>query len=200
MKVTLAPYNPEWKSMFESEKTRLAEALKEFAPAIEHIGSTAIEGLGAKPIIDIQIGVREPGHLDKAVPAIINLGYIYCKKYEDELPERRYFFDVENPDNIELPKILYTHNDNIPRMDFPHKHHIHMVMHNSDWWKRHIAFRDYLRNNPDARDAYYNIKAELAQKDWKTVNDYADAKTEFVRGIEKKAGAYFSPFEGGKGG
>jgi GrpB-like predicted nucleotidyltransferase (UPF0157 family) len=188
MKVTLVPYNPEWKTMFESERGRLSEALREFSPGIEHIGSTSIEGLGAKPVIDIQIGVHKKEHLDMAVPLIINLRYIYCKKYEDELPFRRYFFDVENPGNEELPKVLYTHNDRISREDFPHIHHIHMVEYNSDWWKRHIAFRDYLRKNNEARDAYYIVKAELAQKDWKTVNDYADAKTEFVRRIERRAG------------
>lgn len=66
--------------------------------------------------------------------------------------------------------------------------HIHSVELDSDWWRRHIAFRDYLRNNDEARDEYYKLKIELAGKDWEDKNDYTDAKTKFVKSIEKLAG------------
>jgi GrpB-like predicted nucleotidyltransferase (UPF0157 family) len=91
------------------------------------------------------------------------------------LPDRRYFVKVSNPNNNPLPQKLLTYNDKIPRGEYPHLFHIHAVELNSYWWNRHIAFRDYLRANDNARDEYHNLKIDLAQKEWSHVNDYADA-------------------------
>jgi GrpB-like predicted nucleotidyltransferase (UPF0157 family) len=71
------------------------------------------------------------------------------------------------------------------------EYHVHTVAVGSEFWKRHLAFRDYLRTFDEARDAYEKLKKELAAKEWDDGNDYAYAKTEFVRGIEKKALEYF---------
>ncbi|CAF3792381.1 unnamed protein product [Rotaria sp. Silwood1] len=188
MKIEIVPYNPEWKNKFEEEKKILSEILKEFNPEIEHIGSTAIEGLGAKPVVDIQIGMRKYEDLDEIVEPMINSEYVYYEKYEDVLPDRRYFVKAANTNNDELPKILYSYEDNFDRKEHPHLFHIHTVELDSDWWRRHIAFRDYLRKNIEARDEYYKLKMELAKKDWEDKNDYTDAKTEFVKSIEKLAG------------
>ncbi|MBN8568109.1 MAG: GrpB family protein [Ignavibacteria bacterium] len=190
MKVEIVPYNPDWKNKFEDEKKFLSELLREFNPQIEHIGSTAIEGLGAKPVVDIQIGMRKYEDLDSMVDIMIAAGYVYYKKYEVVLPDRRYFVKAANPNNEVLPKILYTYEDNFDRKEHPHLFHIHTVELDSGWWRRHIAFRDYLRNNGAARDEYYKLKVELAEKEWKDKNDYTDAKTEFVKSIEKLAGIY----------
>lgn len=188
MKVKIVPYNPEWKTKFEEEKSLLSELLKEFNPVIEHIGSTAIEGLGAKPIVDIQVGMREHEDLNLMIDTMISAGYVYYKKYEDVLPDRRYFVKAANIQNDILPKILYTYDDKFDRKEHPHLFHIHVVELNSDWWQRHIAFRDYLRNNNETRDEYYKLKVELARKEWDDKNDYTDAKTEFVKSIERLAG------------
>ncbi|MBS1493556.1 MAG: GrpB family protein [Bacteroidetes bacterium] len=190
MKIEIVPYNPEWKIKFEEEKKILSELLKEFNPEIEHIGSTAIEGLGAKPIVDIQIGMRKYEDLDAIVDKMIAAGYVYYKKYEDVLPGRRYFVKAANPNNDTLPKILYTYDDIFDRKEHPHLFHIHSVELDSDWWRRHIAFRDYLRNNDNARDEYYKLKVDLARKEWEDKNDYTDAKTDFVKSIEKLAGIH----------
>lgn len=190
MKIEIVPYNTEWKTKFEQEKKILSELLKEFNPVIEHIGSTAVEGLGAKPVVDIQIGMRKYEDLDFMVSSMIEAGYVYYKKYEDVLPGRRYFVKTANPDNDILPKVLYTYNDNFDRKEHPHLFHIHSVELDSDWWRRHIVFRDYLRSNDEARDEYYKLKIELAGKDWEDKNDYTDAKTKFVKSIEKLAGIH----------
>ncbi|MBS1516418.1 MAG: GrpB family protein [Bacteroidetes bacterium] len=190
MKVEIAPYNPEWKTKFEEEKKILSEILKELNPVIEHIGSTSVEGLGAKPVIDIQIGVTERSNLDKLVEPLIKNDYIYVKKYEDVLPDRRYFIKVANPLNEKLPQKLLTYNDKLHREKFPHLVHIHSVVINTLWWKRHIAFRDYLRSHTEDRDDYHKLKLRLAENDWQDVNYYADAKSEFVKSIEAKAGIY----------
>ncbi len=188
MKVEIAPYNPEWKIQFEVEKKILSGILKEFNPVVEHIGSTAIEGLGAKPTVDIQVGVSEYKHLNLLVEKMIGLGYVYYKKYEDVLPDRRYFVKVENTKNENLPKILLAYEDNFDRKEHPHLFHIHIVELNSHWWVRHIAFRDYLRASNKARDDYYSLKVKLAEKDWEDKNDYTDAKTNFIKSIEALAG------------
>lgn len=188
MKIEIVPYNPDWKNKFEEEKKFLSELLREFNPEIEHIGSTAIEGLGAKPIVDIQIGMRKYEDLDAIVDIMIEAGYVYYKKYEDVLPGRRYFVKAANPNNDVLPKVLYTYDDNFDRKEHPHLFHIHSVELDSDWWRRHIAFRDYLRNNNESRDEYYKLKVELARKEWEDKNDYTDAKTDFVKSIERLAG------------
>lgn len=190
MKIELVPYNTEWKTKFEQEKKILFELLKKFDPVIEHIGSTAVEGLGAKPVVDIQIGMRKYEDLDLMIEKMIEAGYVYYKKYEDVLPGRRYFVKAANPDNDILPKVLYTYNDNFDRKEHPHLFHIHSVELDSDWWRRHIVFRDYLRSNDEARDEYYKLKIELAGKDWEDKNDYTDAKTKFVKSIEKLAGIH----------
>ncbi|MBN8571609.1 MAG: GrpB family protein [Ignavibacteria bacterium] len=188
MKVEVVPYNPAWKNKFEEEKKNLSQLLKQFNPVIEHIGSTAVEGLGAKPVVDIQIGIRKYEDLNFMVDKMISAGYVYYKKYEDVLPDRRYFVKASNPNNEFLPQILYTYEDNFDRKEHPHLFHIHTVELNSGWWRRHIAFRDYLRRNDAARDEYYKLKIELAEKEWEDKNDYTDAKTEFVKSIERLAG------------
>ena len=188
MKVEVVPYNPEWKNKFEEEKTALTELLKEFSPVVEHIGSTSIEGLGAKPIVDIQIGVYKHEHLDLLVGPMMNAGYTYYKKYEDVLPGRRYFVRALNQNNDIMPKILLTYDHKFDRKEHPHLVHIHAIELDSEWWCRHTAFRDYLRANNEARDEYYSLKMKLAENDWENKDDYTDAKTEFVKRIEKLAG------------
>jgi GrpB-like predicted nucleotidyltransferase (UPF0157 family) len=188
MKIEIVPYNPEWKTQFEGEKIFLSEVLKEFNPVIEHIGSTAIEGLGAKPIVDIQIGMRKHEDLNLMVNTMISAGYVYYKKYEDVLPDRRYFVKAANIQGDVLPIVLYTYEDKFDRKEHPHLFHVHVVELNTGWWNRHIAFRDYLRAITVARDDYYKLKIELTKREWDDKNDYTDAKTEFIKSIEKQAG------------
>ncbi len=135
----------EWKNIFEEEKTFLTDLLKEFNPAIEHIGSTAIEGLGAKPIVDIQIGVKKYEHLNLLIDIMMNAGYTYYKKYEDVLPDRRYFVRASNPNNDILPKILLTYDDKFDREEYPHLIHIHAVELSSDWWKRAYCIQELFK-------------------------------------------------------
>jgi len=188
MKIEIAPYTKEWKEKFENEKKILLEVLKELNPVIEHIGSTSVEGLGAKPIVDIQIGMPAYEYLNKMIEPMLNAGYTYFKKFEDTLPDRRLFCRIYNPSNEPLPKILYTHEDKIDRTKYPSLFNIHCVEINTPWWKRHIAFRDYLRSHPEERSRYQKLKIDLALKEWDDVNDYAGAKTEFIKSIEKLVG------------
>lgn len=133
MKIEIVPYTPEWKAKFENEKKNLSEVLKEFNPVIEHIGSTSVEGLGAKPIVDIQIGMPDYESLNKMIEPMLIAKYTYYKKYEDTLPDRRLFCRIYNPSNETIPKILYTHNDKIDRTKYPNLYNIHCVEINTPW-------------------------------------------------------------------
>jgi len=165
MKVLLTPYSPSWSRGFEDEKLFLQEHIS-LPIKIEHIGSTSVVGLCAKPIIDILIGVDDESQLDIPVPEIQVLGYHYISRYEREMPYRRFF---------------------VKEQDAVRTHQIHMVAHKSTFWVRHLQFRDYLRAHSEVAEEYATLKRQLAERDWETVNDYADAKTNFIRRVEGAA-------------
>lgn len=166
MKISVVEYRPQWRKMFEEEKQLLQAVLSEDSTQVEHIGSTSVEGLAAKPIIDIMIGLPDFSAADQLVPLIEALGYLYFKKYEDEMPFRRYF--ARDIDGVRT-------------------HQIHMVEIGSEFWERHLLFRDYLRQNSETANEYAVLKKQLAESEWEDVNEYADAKTKFIKGIEIKA-------------
>jgi GrpB-like predicted nucleotidyltransferase (UPF0157 family) len=165
MKVLLTPYSLSWPRDFEAEKLSLQQQIS-LPVKIEHIGSTSVAGLCAKPIIDILIGVANESQLDILVPEIQDLGYQYISRYENEMPYRRFFLKEKNA--------VRTHQ-------------IHAVAYKSTFWIRHLQFRDYLRAHSEVAEEYAALKRRLAERDWESINDYADAKTAFIRRIEEAA-------------
>ena len=163
MKINIVPYNDELPLLFETIKKEIKKSIVDNDVIIEHIGSTSVKNLDSKPIIDILIGVST-NELDKYIEPIKNLGYTHIKEYEIEIPSRRFFFFEESKKRIA---------------------HIHLVKHNSRWFKRHIAFRNELRSNEIIRKKYQSLKYLLSKKEWKNGNEYADAKTKFIRSVEK---------------
>jgi GrpB-like predicted nucleotidyltransferase (UPF0157 family) len=137
--VEVAEYDPAWPQRFVEERERIAAALGDTDAVIEHIGSTAVPGLPAKPVIDIMVGVPDIERAGQAVAGLINLGYQYVPELESQLPERRYF-----------------------RRGTPETHHVHMVAVSSDFWEEHLLFRDYLRTHPQAAEEYGKLKRGLA--------------------------------------
>lgn len=166
MKIALTEYCENWSQLFHIERELLGRALGANAQAIEHIGSTSVKELAAKPIIDIMVGLSDFALADSVVPKIVALGYDYVAKYNTIMPYRRFF--VRETEQVRT-------------------HQIHMVEFHSEFWNRHLLFRDYLRENPEVRNEYMALKKQLAERDWKDVNEYADAKTEFIRKAEKEA-------------
>ena len=164
MRIIIEKYSPEWKKLFDFEKEKLKFVFGNNG-MVEHIGSTSIEGLDAKPVIDIMIGLTDFAEASNYIQPIIQLGYTYISSYEDVMPYRRFF--IKEKDGVRT-------------------HHIHMVERDTEFWERRLAFRDCLRNNTLERDAYYKLKKELSAKEWKDGNDYAAAKTDFIRAAEKK--------------
>jgi GrpB-like predicted nucleotidyltransferase (UPF0157 family) len=166
MKISIAEYSEDWPRLFQQEQALLSAALGEAATVIEHIGSTSVKGLAAKPIIDMMIGLSDFALADLMVPKIVALGYDYIAKYNAVMPYRRFLIREAGQSRT---------------------HQIHMVEVDSEFWNRHILFRDYLRANAQVMLEYAALKKQLAARDWEDVNEYADAKTEFIRSAEREA-------------
>ncbi len=108
MKITFEKYNPSWKKQFESIKNELMEDIGFLNPRIEHIGSTSVEGLSAKPIIDIMIGVRSEEDLNKIPSLLKGKTYVYYEKYNEDMSYRRFFIKLKDlPQNLDLPEIIH---------------------------------------------------------------------------------------------
>lgn len=166
MKIIIEPYNSKWKFEFEKESKLLLNSIKEKNTKIEHIGSTSIIGLGAKPIIDIMIGIEDFSSANNHIETIVDLGYEYVSKFENVMPYRRFFTKESGGKRT---------------------HHIHMVQLETEFWDRHLRFRDHLRSNIEDRNKYLKLKLSLAEKEWNNGNEYADAKSEFIKQIENKS-------------
>jgi len=168
--IVIADYDERWPAMFEDERARIVDAIGEWLAGIEHVGSTAVPGLAAKPIIDMMPVLRSLDEAQNIIEPLQRLGYEYVPEFEAQIPERRYF-----------------------RKGIPRTHHVHAVEASSEFCHRHLAFRDYLRSHPDARDEYAALKRKLASVHTHNRGDYTEAKTEFIRGIEEKAALATSP-------
>jgi len=166
--VEVVPYDPRWPRMFEEERQRILGALGPRALEVEHIGSTAVPGLAAKPVIDIMVGVGTLDDAPACIGALEALGYEYVSEFEQELPERRYFRRF-GPDGRRT-------------------HQIHLVeRRNLGWWERHVRFRDYLRSHPEVAREYGELKMELARRFRHDRAGYMDGKEDFVRAVEMLA-------------
>jgi GrpB-like predicted nucleotidyltransferase (UPF0157 family) len=154
--------------MFEEEKALILGAIGHAIIAIEHVGSTAVSGLGAKPVIDITAGIRSLDDAPACVKSLQSLGYTYVPEFEAAIPERRYFH--KGPEQART-------------------HHLHMVELTSEFWERHLLFRDFLRAHPDVAQEYEALKRQLANQFGTDRVGYTEAKTSFIRAIEERARA-----------
>ena len=157
--IIITPYDPQWAIQFQAERANIIGAFGELRAHIEHIGSTSVEGLAAKPIIDMAIIVESAEDALRAITPLVRLGYTCFG--EAEIPGRVYF------DRREFEPC-----------------HIHLYVRGNPEIERHLNFRDYLRSNPDAAQQYAELKFALAEKFRNDRPGYTEAKTEFIRNIE----------------
>jgi GrpB-like predicted nucleotidyltransferase (UPF0157 family) len=153
--IEIVSHSPDWSLQFKDHAERIKSALGEVALQIEHIGSTSVEGLAAKPIIDILVVVADPSQEELYVPAMLSAGY-ELRVREPDFDEHRMF--------------------RTPERDV----HIHFYPQSSGEIERYLIFRDFLRADPDASDRYADLKRVLSAAEWKDMNEYADAKTKFI--------------------
>jgi GrpB-like predicted nucleotidyltransferase (UPF0157 family) len=153
--ITIVDYDPSWPGRFERERERVRAALGPAALCIEHIGSTAVPGLAAKPIIDLMVTVRDPDDERAFGPALESAGYRLRVREDGHRMFRTPELDV----------------------------HVHVWRDSDPQVTRHLLFRDRLRSAPEDRRAYEQLKRRLARREWADMNDYADAKTDLIAAI-----------------
>jgi GrpB-like predicted nucleotidyltransferase (UPF0157 family) len=157
--IVIADYDPAWPARYSAERTRILDAIGPAVRRIEHIGSTSVPGLAAKPIVDILVAVDDPDDEAAFVPALEAAGYV---------------LRVREPGH----RMLRT-----PERDV----HVHVWRDGSAEIERYLLFRDRLRASAQDRAAYERLKRALAAREWDDMNDYADAKGALIREITRRA-------------
>lgn len=154
--IEIAPYDERWPQLYSAWRERLTKALGATAKCIDHVGSTAVPGLPAKPIIDIQVSVDDLEDESSYVPPIEAVGV----QLRSRDPEHRFFR---------------------PFSGLPRDVHIHVCAVGSEWERRHLLFRDYLRANAQARDAYTRTKLSAAARWSDDRIAYTEVKDDQIR-------------------
>jgi GrpB-like predicted nucleotidyltransferase (UPF0157 family) len=157
--IAIVSYDPYWADRFEHERVRIRRALGTRGRRIDHIGSTAVPGLAAKPIVDIDLSVDDPDDEAAYLPALERAGY------QLRVRERGH-------------RMLRT-----PDLEV----HVHVCPAGGEWERRHLLFRDWLRVDAVDRGRYVAAKRQLARRDWPDMNAYADAKTTVIHEITARA-------------
>jgi GrpB-like predicted nucleotidyltransferase (UPF0157 family) len=196
MKILIQEHQESWTIEFSNLMVIIQNALRPFTnTTIEHIGSTSVAGLNAKPIIDILVGIEKAGFLDKIVSPMQEAGFTYSKKYELSWPERRYFLQLTPISTKSPPLTIDIGDDDSFRQYFISKAHVHIVVKATHDWKRHIAFRDFLRTHPDFRERYDQLKKKLSEKEFRHHLKYYSRKNDFVKEIERKALVWYDQIQ-----
>ena len=157
--VRCLPYDPEWKVQFGLIRDMLAGALGEFALSVEHVGSTSVEGLAAKPILDIDIVIGSRADLPEVVRRLAALSFVH--KGDLGIPGRESF--------------RRTFEDGFMA------YHVYVCAQDSAELARHLAFREWLRSHPDDRDAYGRLKMELAARFPNDIEGYMAGKHDWIQ-------------------
>ena len=166
-RIEVVPYDPLWPERFREEAQELLEVFGSNVQAIHHVGSTAIPGIKAKPIIDVLVVARDLEQVDRHNKEMAARGYI--PKGSFGIPGRRFF---------------------IKGTETERSHHVHIFARGHSAIHRHLAFRDYLRAHPGRAQAYGRLKEELARTFRHDIEGYMAGKDAFIKTIEKEAQAW----------
>jgi len=163
--VVIVPYDPNWPHLFNEEKICVLGVVGRLVLDIEHIGSTAVPGLAAKPIIDMMAGVQGYSEADECLPILAGIGYTSV---------------FREPDNEEWFYCLGKG---------PHSvgYHLHLVKYRSEHWDRELLFRDYLRKHSDVAQRYQELKIGMAQEHRSDREAYTESKTQFIEFVLRQA-------------
>ena len=165
-KVTVVPYDEAWKADFEKIKAEIENAVGELIIGIEHVGSTSVEGMWAKPCIDIDVVIKDRTVLDDVVMALANIGYIH--EGDLGIKDREAF--------------KYSDKDHLC------KHHLYVCPQDSEELRRHIAFRDFLRATPKAVKKYSAVKVEAATLFPDDIDKYIEYKSPCIEELYRECG------------
>ncbi|MBO4346743.1 MAG: GrpB family protein [Lachnospiraceae bacterium] len=159
--IVVVPYDEKWKQAFEDIKCELEAALGNLALRIEHVGSTSVEGLSAKPIIDIDVVIRNPSMLDSVIEALAKIGYRH--EGDKGIPGRE-AFKYDGKEHLMI-------------------HHLYVCSEDAAELKRHLGFRDYLRSHPETVKEYGRVKEEGAKLYPYDIDKYIEHKSPFIESI-----------------
>ncbi len=162
--VKLVPYTSSWQTYFKKEAERLREAIGDRIADVRHIGSTAIPGICAKPIIDIMVGLNRLEDLEDLLEPLAALGYLY--KGEQTIPGWHFFVkgDAERK-----------------------THHLHVVASQSNFWTTRLLFQEYLCQHPEVAEAYESLKQQLARQYPNDRASYTQGKADFIQAVIEMA-------------
>ena len=172
--IVVVEYDPTWPQTFAALSEVILKVLGPLALQIEHVGSTSVPGLAAKPRIDMDTVIPSWDELPQVIEKLATLGYDHRGNLG--IPEREAFLRSDS---------------SIPRDGSNREwmaHNLYVCAQDSRELTRHTTLRDYLRQNPDARDAYGQLKRELAQKHPHNIDDYLDGKSAFILDCLHKGG------------
>lgn len=165
-RVVVLPYDPQWERDFLEIEGELRDALGGLALRIEHVGSTSVRGLSAKPVIDIDVVIKDRSVFPAVVEALAGAGY----RHEGDLGIKdREAFKYDGKEHLR-------------------KHHLYVCPEGSAELRRHLGFRDHLRNHPDAASEYGRIKEEGARLFPEDIDGYIAHKAPFIEGIYAACG------------
>lgn len=162
--VELQEYTNKWHKLYQIEEQTLKNLIKEYLTDIQHIGSTSVEGLKAKPIIDIIIGIKNFNDLEIIIEKLQHGGYIY------------------RPNASTKERILFVKGNKEERT-----HHIHIVQWMDEEWNNNILFRDYLRKYSEVAKEYSDLKDKLAERFKEDRSSYTSGKNQFIQEIIDRA-------------
>ena len=165
-KVIVVPYDEAWRVAFEEIKKEIEDAIGDLIVGIEHVGSTSVKGMYAKPCIDVDVIIKDYSEFDAVVKRLETIGYIH----EGDLGIKdREAFDYSNKEHLQ-------------------KHHLYVCPQQSEELHRHITFRDYLRSNPEAVEKYSLTKQKAAQLFPNDIDKYMEYKSPCIEEIYKACG------------
>jgi GrpB-like predicted nucleotidyltransferase (UPF0157 family) len=168
--VVIVDYNPRWPAIYEKEKLCILAIAGNRILEVDHIGSTAVVGLGAKPIVDIMVGVNGQSDADSLLPLLREIGYDNVTRQSGD--SEWYYC---------LRKVVHGYEAWLQNF------HLHLMKFQSETWERHILFRDFLRNHPETVQKYDKLKRMLAAKYRADRESYTNAKTEFIASVLNQA-------------
>jgi GrpB-like predicted nucleotidyltransferase (UPF0157 family) len=163
-RLVIVAYDAHWPEVYAQEKAAILRAIGPRLVAIEHVGSTAVPGLDAKPIVDVMAGLPSLADAEGCIAPLEALGYHFVPEVMRDLPDDRYFerWTDGYEQGIEIA-------------------HLHLTEYNSAFWREHLLFRDFLRAQPQTAAAYEQLKRGLAQST--SGPAYVYAKTTFVQSV-----------------
>ncbi|WP_027876435.1 GrpB family protein [Meiothermus cerbereus] len=162
--IVVVDYDPSWPKVFERLRALIWPVVQDFALGIEHVGSTSVPGLAAKPIIDMDVIVASPAQIPLAIERLGTLGYVH-----------RGNLGIEGREAFQQPAHLPAH-------------HLYVCLQDSVSLRNHLALRDYLRSHPEAMQVYGALKKRLAQEHAHDIEAYIEAKSDLILSMLAQTG------------